>query len=312
MRPSEEAAAAARARGEDPYPGQRFNYLQGTSVPFEPLLRDLEPKQMMAMKGRASSAACQELDRGRFFQEPDRFTLLLFLQADGYDVRRATKRLLTTMVWRQKSGFEDFVDNPNKEAWNLYWRLRPRRMIGYNAQGWPVFTEPLGAFFGSDNGCRAMPMRLWVLCYAFDVSLQQAAFRWSSIAQNRAVHRVAYIGDIAGLRLRQTSGLIGYLRQLTKEVETHFPECAGSVVIFNTSSMFLTLFNNVVKRFLDPRTASTISLHAGVPKKYFLDTFGPELIPAEWGGNSTYVLPRIRPLDEVLSEVGLDGPLDDS
>ena len=45
LRPPPEEAARIRARGEDPYAGQRLNYLAGTSVPFEPLLLELGAHQ---------------------------------------------------------------------------------------------------------------------------------------------------------------------------------------------------------------------------------------------------------------------------
>lgn len=314
FRPSPEEASRIRARGQDPYAGQRLNYLAGTNVPFEPLLEelsDLERQRFEELEREFPSrlSMCSGLDRGRYYQEPDRFTLLLFLQADKYQVEAAIKRLLNTMVWRQTSGFEDFVDNPDTDAWALYRLLRPRVTVGYDLQGRPISIEPLGAFMSSD-AVEAMPMSKWVMCYAFDISLQQVAFRKTSILHNRPIHRVVYLGDVSGLSLRRGRPMMTYLRTLTMEVEQHFPESAGYISLFNAPPATATLFA-IAKMFIDPRTASRCSIHSGIPRAFFSTTFGQAGLPVEMGGTLSLAVPRIRPLGQALADVGLKGPITD-
>eukprot|EP00927_Polykrikos_kofoidii_P072739 TRINITY_DN68828_c0_g1_i1.p1 TRINITY_DN68828_c0_g1~~TRINITY_DN68828_c0_g1_i1.p1 ORF type:complete len:486 (-),score=68.84 TRINITY_DN68828_c0_g1_i1:167-1558(-) len=314
LRPSTEEAAEMRARGDDPYLGQRLNYLAGTSVPFEPLLEELTPtqRQQFAEFERTFPkvlAACDSLDRNKFYQEPDRFTLLLFLQADSYNNTKATQRLLAAILWRQRTGFDDFVDNPDVDAWNLYWKLRPRRWLGWQTCGHVVSFEPLGAFFGSDNGCRAMPISKWLMCYAFDLSLQQVAFRQGSIRSKRPAHRVDYVGDLTDLRVGNALRLMGFLRQLTTEVERFWPESAGNIALINASSA-AWIAVNAAKKFLDPSIAERVTVHKGVPRDYFKEHFDFDAIPVSFGGNLKYELPRVPLMAEVFQELGMDGPLE--
>jgi len=92
-----------------------------SGVSFENALDALGEKEQSAFKTfvphfQRKLADDVEIDRKKFFQEPDNFTMLRFLQADDYDIDRATTRLLNTCAWRQKSGFEDFVTKPNRKS----------------------------------------------------------------------------------------------------------------------------------------------------------------------------------------------------
>eukprot|EP00929_Paragymnodinium_shiwhaense_P108563 TRINITY_DN74883_c0_g1_i1.p1 TRINITY_DN74883_c0_g1~~TRINITY_DN74883_c0_g1_i1.p1 ORF type:complete len:502 (+),score=84.17 TRINITY_DN74883_c0_g1_i1:86-1507(+) len=290
----------------DPYFAQRLNYLGGSSVPFEPSLAALNDMQRECFYELETTfpdvlKAEKNLDRTKFYQEPDRHTLLIFLQADCYNVKKASERLRKTILWRQQSGFEDFIDNPDMEAWLTYWRVRPRRVLGYDKRGYVVSVEPLGQWLGGEGSPSAMSMEKWLLCYAFDMSLQQRAFRESSIKHNRPIHRLAYIGDLAGINLGTTIQRVGFLRCLLS-IEMAFPECAADVILINAPKA-VTVPLNMAKRFMDPRITEKVSVHEGVPVDYLREKFGPEGLPKAYGGCMDFPLIPTMPVEQARQEV---------
>eukprot|EP00928_Gymnodinium_smaydae_P092163 TRINITY_DN75974_c0_g1_i1.p1 TRINITY_DN75974_c0_g1~~TRINITY_DN75974_c0_g1_i1.p1 ORF type:complete len:428 (-),score=58.43 TRINITY_DN75974_c0_g1_i1:98-1381(-) len=306
FRPSPDEIAKSRARGEDPFASLRLNYLAGTNVPFETVSGALNSTELARFeeferKVLEKLSSCPELDRTRFHQLPDKFTMLIFLQADNYDVEKAVARLVSTVLWRQTSGLDDFISNPDDRAWYLYYHLRPRRLVGYDKHHRPVMLDALGEFFGSDNGCSALPMHQWMQCFGYEMSLLQCSFRRTSVRHNKPIHRIAYIGDLSGLRVGQARRLIPLLRAFTSEVERHFPECAGTVVLINAPKIFAFLWR-LVQSFVDPKTVATMSVHSGVPTAFLCESFGEDVVPVEWGGKLNYKVTRVRPVQEVWAE----------
>lgn len=301
FRVQDEEAAKMRARGEDPYVGQRLNYLQGTAIPFEPLLSQLTAKQKerydkFECEFPSALAADARLDRQRFYQMPDRFMMLLFLQADQYNVDLGVKRLVDTVVWRQQFGVDDWIDNPDWKVFSCYLKYRTKRILGFDKSGRVFLAERLGEFFGSDNGERALPRETWTMCHAFELSLIGAAFRVVSIRENRAIHRLNYVGDMAGLRVRQASKLLDFLKYITQGVERYFPETAGKVILFNAPG-FLSSLISIAKFFLNKETVANLQVHSGDAKQAKLrDHVGPQVLPREWGGELDYIVPHIPPL----------------
>ena len=87
--------------------------------------------------------------------------------------------------------------------------------------------------------------------------------------------------------------VIPLLKMLTKQVEAHFPEIVGNIVIFNAPRVFASLFP-MVKAFMDPITAAKIEVHANVPNERLLALMAPEAIPVEYGGTNTAPYPQTR------------------
>lgn len=242
-----------------PRPGYRLNWMEGTGVPFEPELEALTEKQRNAFRAYSEMflrrfESCTDVDRNKFYQTPDNFTMLRFLQADDYNIEKAVNRLIGTCIWRQKSGFDDFVSNPHKDALRLYFALRPRQILGIGVGGRPSMVERIGAFFSDETLIQAMPLHLWIMCYSFDLTIILESFRQTSQKHNRMIHHINYIGDLNGSRLWASIKMMPFLKELTKEVEMHFPEIIGQVSLIN-SSFVVEKSWNIAKRFLDPKVS---------------------------------------------------------
>ena len=106
------------------------------------------------------------------------------------------------------------------------------------------------------------------------------------------MERVTYVGDLAGVRFFPAMAAIPLLKSCTEVVEVHFPESAGIIFLINASAIAAKLYP-MVKRFLDPAVASKIQIHAGIPTDVLLQTIPSQLLPVEYGGTSSFVLPHV-------------------
>jgi hypothetical protein len=284
-----------------PVEGMRLNSFAGVAnLDFAQHVRAKLPAREQAAFDSFSAAFDAEmkkhmhrLDAARFYQLPDDFTKLKFLQADQYKQDLAVVRLITTVVWRQTSGLDDFISNPDWELLGRYRDIRQRRVVGFDKANRPFMVERLGEFFGSDVVRDALSMDQYLMCYAFDISELTGAMREAyELFGGPYQHRVGYLGDVRGLRFVQTMRLIPFLKALTKQVDTHFPEMAGPLYLLNAPTVASKLWP-VVKVFLDPNTASKIVIDSSDAREKVLEIFGDVVVPKEWGGLHEYELGHV-------------------
>jgi len=221
------------------------------------------------------------------FDVPDGFTKLRFLQGDGYHVDAAVTRLLNTMAWRQRIGLDEFISRPNAALLAQYRRLRPRRLLGYDKFDRPFIVERLGEFFSLR--ARGLSLEDWVLCYAYDVSELLASMREASAAFGGWRHHVSYMGDMRGLSARHAMAFLPVLKHLIKQVDVHFPEIAGQLLLIHVPMAHLW---PMVRSFLDPCTAARITIDAGARIDQMDALFGRAVIPVEYGGELDVVIPH--------------------
>ena len=156
--------------------------------------------------------------------------------------------------------------------------------------GRPLMFEKLGLFFGSDEAFKGMKMEHWIKGYSYEISELMQMFREYTIRTGKYQHQISYVGDLAGLRVMSAMRMIPFLKSLVNEVESHFPELAGKVMLINAPSFLPRLFA-IVKRFLDPVTASKISIHNGPSRKELIEAYGVDAVPMEYGGLNPVLVP---------------------
>jgi len=274
-------------------------FLKGLDLDFSCELNKLDLEQQAAFQRfrnetfPAAAHGVKEVD----VTLVDDFTLLRFLRADKYKDEPAAKRLVNTLKWWSIHNFDTILEQPPKQL-SRYQRLRSRQRVGYDYQGRVVVCERLGEFFGSYNS-RAMPLEDWVQCYAHELISNCWSLRKSSQQLGLPVERTTFVGDMSGIRFVPCMATIPFLKSLGAIVEVHFPETAGSIFLINAPAIVSGLFNNVVKRFLDPVVAAKIQIHSGVPTEHLLELIPSDVLPVEYGGTSKLVLPHVSDPSEL-------------
>ena len=219
----------------------------------------------------------------------DSHTLLRFLRADKrhgeHNPGASTARLRNALAWRVRIGADGLLSSP-PPGLESYRRYRIRRWVGRCHMNRPVMFERLGQFLGCGN-TTAFGANEWLSFYTWDLEGHFMQMREASEATATAVSGYLFIGDLAGMGAiwRHMRNVVPLLKQLTKEVESNYPEIAGPIVLFNAPRIFAGAYR-LVRPFLDPITADKIEVHAGVPLDRLLELMPPEAIPAEYGGCS--------------------------
>lgn len=276
-KPAAVVIAAAAPTPEPQHPdmtGYQLNIFAGISKDLLDFERDVLAK--LSAEHQQAYHTLHRMNNTR----ADEFTQLRFLQADKYDPAKALARLQNTCEWRSRN-LDPFLENVN---WNLVRRakvLRPRTYCGQDPSGRPVYAEKLGEFFSSDEAHRALTLDQWILTYSFEMCEINNEFRLAVLQGKPYSHCICYIADIGGLKL-SFFRVIPLLKSLVKEVETHFPEMAGPVVLVNCP-YFVTKAWGLVKKFLDPATVEKISFYGNVSsyQHTLCDLFGENTVPVE-------------------------------
>ncbi len=234
---------------------------------------------------RQRLAACADIDRERHFTEPDDVTTLKFLQADKYDTSRAIKRLLLTVVWRQKIDLDRLV-RERPAAIETYRRLRVRRLMGHDINGRPVFVERVGEFIANLGSAqaRALSPQDWIDCCVYDMAHLICAFR-ASVKLGPPQMRQVFIADCAGVTVVQAVKSVKLLQAMASATGPNFPEMLDSVILVNVSSVVHSCWG-LVKKILDPVVVAKIQMHTTFPTAYVLRFLAKESLFAEYGGEN--------------------------
>jgi len=275
--------------------GMRFNFLQGSGVPFDPNVDELtleHKEKFLKMKTRIEQALRdrEEANKNDALVHPDDFNILRFLKADQYDVDQAVRRLLKTLAWRKEKGLEQ-IAGIEPADWDTYRKKRVRVLVGYDKHGRPLMVERIGQFFGSGDAPRALSVQQWLQCYIYDMSLLFAEFRQCSIRANREVSDIMYIGDLKGVRLIQSFRYLYLIKALTSEVEVHYPEIAGPIVLVNAPK-FMTRLWGAAQRIIDPNILAKVQIYPNIPTEKLLEKIDKSMLPQELGGENSIIIPQ--------------------
>uniref|UniRef100_A0A7S3LMA7 CRAL-TRIO domain-containing protein n=1 Tax=Aplanochytrium stocchinoi TaxID=215587 RepID=A0A7S3LMA7_9STRA len=268
--------------------GMKFNFLQGAGISFKGVYDVLEENQkerfqLFRNEFKLKLDKCNQLNRNEPFEMPDNFNMLRYLQADKYDVKLATDRLVSTVCWRQANAIDKLPDHPPPEI-ATYRMYRSCVVIGRNKDHQPIHVERIGKFFGSPDVPKALSIAQWLRCYSYEMAELFKQFRQASIDSGTVIHKRVYIGDLKGVRFSAIKKL-NFMTTLKNEVEVHFPEIAGPIILINAPS-FLARIWSMVSKALDPAVVEKIKIFPGIPTEFFIERFGREQIPIEYGGTN--------------------------
>lgn len=228
----------------------------------------------------------------------DDCTLYRFLSADRdnkgkLDESVSIERLRKALAWRKQNEADEVLLSPPSNV-AQYRRLRPGAWVGLDREGRPAHFERLGEFFSS--GSRSLLTdEEWMKLYTWDLEVHFLQMREASIKTGKPIHRFTYFADFQGVVSSIVTGkiwdVVPLLKKLVKEVECHYPEIVDHITLFNVPRIASAVYA-VVKRFIDPVTASKIDLHAGVPHSRLRKLLPEDVIPKEYGGTNEVEYPH--------------------
>jgi len=276
-----------------------LNFYEGLDIKVEdfPYFRMMSNEQRVVYKEfrkdfRSRLAACKDIDRMKSYVIPDEITILRFLQADKYNTRLALKRLLDTVVWRQKLDLPGLVRHMPTML-DKYRSLRVRRCMGLDKEGRPVFCERIGEFMNilATPKSKGMGLNDFLLCYIYEMGEIIKQFR-ESAKQGTPQWKNIYIADAQSVKFMAAIKSINLLKSFSKDVEIHFPEQAGPIFVVNSPSIVAHAMS-LFRKFLDPTVVSKIQVHPGIAKEALLEYIDESVLFREYGGTNDADYPHI-------------------
>ncbi|KAL4353988.1 hypothetical protein GQ457_06G028250 [Hibiscus cannabinus] len=211
-------------------------------------------------------------------------TLLRFLKARKFDVRKTMQMWEDMLNWRKEYGvdtiIQDFLYDECEEVQQCY----PHGYHGVDKQGHPVYIERIGKL----DPTRLMKITTVERFLKYHVQGFEKAFLEKfpacSIAAQRHIDRTTTILDVQGLNWMRFGKVAHDLVMRMQKIDgDNYPETLHQMYVVNAGSGFKVLWNTA-KGFLDPNTTAKIHVIGNKFHNKLLEIIDPSQLPEFLGG----------------------------
>ena len=270
-----------------------INLFEGLGFDFEKeafsKLKDSEKerfREFLAAFENIFSEACAESPE-LLKDVPDDFTKLRFLEADNFKVELASKRLLECLQWRLEYQVSNMLEEGPPAKFETYRNERILRHVGYDKLDQPIMAERFGETMSAKN-TNIMSIEEWIRCIVYDTELLCRILNETSKKCGRPIQRVLNIYDAKGISVTESVRNVSFLKQIDRALSSNYPELVSAILVINAPSFISGLYNNIVKRFLDPVTVAKVRIHSNIPDGLLAEFADVQQLPEEYGGLNTF------------------------
>jgi hypothetical protein len=227
-----------------------------------------------------------ELQQLGYSKRLDDATLLRFLRARKFDVKKSKDMFVACEEWRKSYGTDTILEDFHYEEKSKVAVMYPSYYHKTDKDGRPVYYEELGKvelnkMLKITSEERMLRNLVWE--YEAFVNYRLPA---CSRKQGCLVETSCTILDLKGISISTAYSVINYVKEASKIGQNFYPERMGKFYCINAPFGFSTVFK-ALKPFLDPVTVSKIFILGSGYKKELLKQIPLENLPKKFGGEST-------------------------
>ncbi|XP_039124985.1 phosphatidylinositol/phosphatidylcholine transfer protein SFH9-like [Dioscorea cayenensis subsp. rotundata] len=217
----------------------------------------------------------------------DYYTMLRFMKARGFNVKKAISMWSDMLQWRTEFGtdsiLQDFVFHELEEVLKYY----PHGYHGVDKEGRPLYIERLGKI-DLDKLLNVTTVERFLKYHVQTLEkLFTEKYPACSVAARRHIHTMTTILDVQGVNWMSVGKLVhDIVISINKIDSDNYPEILNQMYIVNAGSGFRLLWN-ALKNFIDPRTSAKIQVLGNTYLNTLLEFIDISQIPDFLGGSCT-------------------------
>lgn len=226
----------------------------------------------------------QELTEAGYTERLDNATLLRFLRARKFDLKKAKAMFEACEAWRKLFGADTILSDFHYKEKPLVAQMYPQYYHKIDKDGRPVYYEELGKVnLHKMLKITTQERMIKNLVWEYEVF---SKYRLPACSRKlgHLVETSCTILDLKGISISSAYQVVGYVKEASKIGQDYYPERMGKFYCINAPFGFSTAFK-VFKPFLDPVTVSKIFILGSGYKKELLAQIPAENLPRKYGGD---------------------------
>ena len=235
--------------------------------------------------------------RAKFIQEFSEFpelntqwNILRFCRARNFNMAKVELMLRNMFNWRRMQNMRRIASMGRDEFAGIE-KIYVSGVYNTDKMGRPILIERLGATDMEEilkDKYKELREDYFIQRIERQIFIQ---FPTASEKVGQRIDNIFMIMDLKGISVSTmfSSRFKNFLKYLTKFSQDYYPEMLGKMFIVNAPTMIKVIWN-MVKFWLDKRTAEKIEIHSNIPVKRLMEYVDMDRLPDFLGGTSSVPL----------------------